>query len=106
MSRPILRVAASRSLRRITNSRSKNFGDRPAIEVVKELQVLLGANTPGTDRALAQMILTSRNGMKAFEIPHGPVTIETKSKDSGITQRLQLTWDYTPERISDAPWHP
>lgn len=76
------------------------FGGRPTIDVVKEIQSNFIENVPQTDRALAELRLTTRSGTKGLEVPKGPITLGIKPQGSQNTKLVQLIWDYTPEEIN------
>jgi C-terminal processing protease CtpA/Prc len=77
------------------------FGGKPIAKVVAELQARLGGNTSVTERALAEMYLTSRNGAGFGDASKGPVSVSVLPRGSAQAQTRQLTWDYSPELISN-----
>jgi hypothetical protein len=77
------------------------FGGQPIAKVVGQLQSRLGDNTNLTERALAELYLTSRNGAGFGDVARGPVDVSVKPAGSSEVQTRQLTWAYTPEMISD-----
>ncbi len=78
-----------------------SFGGQPISQVVAQLQARLGANTSLTERALAEMYLTSRSGAGFGDVDHGPVNVSVRPAGSTQVETRQLTWDYTPEMISN-----
>src|SRR5208282_1634973 len=52
-----------------------SFGGKPIAQVVASLQARLGGNTDLTDRALAEMYLTSRSGAGFGDVAKGPVNV-------------------------------
>jgi C-terminal processing protease CtpA/Prc len=67
-------------------------------------------NVPSTDRAIAELILTSRGGQRGYKVPKGLATLTIRPKGSEELKNWQLAWDYTPEipqslvNISDGLW--
>jgi hypothetical protein len=78
-----------------------SFGGKPIAQVVAQLQARLGGNTDLTDRALAEMYLTSRSGAGFGDVTNGPVNVSVKPKGSDQVVTRQLTWDYSPELVSN-----
>jgi hypothetical protein len=78
------------------------FDGRPIGEVIEELQKqLLGNNVAETDRAMAEMILTKREGKEGHPVPRGSVCITGRPKGSSEILSAYLTWHYVPEKIRD-----
>ena len=78
------------------------FNERPIAEVIAELKECeCGYNTPETDQALAEMLLTARRGDFGTKVPQGSVELTLKKKSSGAIKRVQMQWAYTPEKIPD-----
>ncbi|MBL6988995.1 MAG: protease-like activity factor CPAF [Bacteriovoracaceae bacterium] len=75
------------------------FGGRPVSEVTKELQRYFTQNVASTDKAFAELTLTSRSAKSAMPVPRGPITLEIKQKNSTTIKSFQLMWDYTPEKL-------
>lgn len=77
------------------------FDDKPVHQAILELQQEeFGTTTPGTDRALTEMMLTKRKGSHGSDVPHGPIKIGIRSKRHKNIKQFQLIWCYTPEQIS------
>jgi hypothetical protein len=78
-----------------------SFGGKPISQVVAGLQARLGGNTSLTERALAEMYLTSRSGAGFGDVTKGPISVTVKPQGSNQSQTRQLTWDYSPELIKN-----
>jgi hypothetical protein len=79
-----------------------SFGSRPIHEVVQELRVKeFGSNTFETDHALAELSLTHRRGDLGHLVPSGSVEITGIRKGFSKPLTVNLSWQYTPERIRD-----
>lgn len=77
------------------------FNGRPIIEVVDELQQdEFGTVNPGTERALAERLLTKRSGMAGHDVPRGPISLEIRHLGKASTNNYQLIWSYQPEKVS------
>lgn len=70
-----------------------------AIQAIKSSEV--GFNTPETDQAMAEMILTTRRGDLGHIVPTGEVVITIRSKKSGQEEEIKMSWSYMPEKIRD-----
>lgn len=78
-----------------------SFGGRPVHDVVSELkEAELGDNTPETDQALAERLLTHRMGDRGHVVPQGDVRVSVK-KRSGAIETYTMRWNYYPEKIRD-----
>ena len=78
------------------------FDGRPTHEVVLELQKNeFGTTASGTDRAFAELALTSRLASRGFAVPNGPITIKVQSLFQESASAYQLIWEYQPEKISN-----
>lgn len=82
-----------------------SFGGKPIAQVVADLQARLGGNTSQTERALAEMYLTSRSGAGFGDVAEGPINVSVKPAGSSQVETRQLTWDYSPELISNPGGH-
>jgi hypothetical protein len=76
------------------------FDGRETKDVVAEVQNFTIANTPATDKALAELYLTSRSGARGMPVPKGSIMIGVKKKGTDKVLEHELTWDYSPEKIS------
>ena len=77
------------------------FNGQPVGEVIDELEaVVTKSSNPKTDRALAEMRLTSRQGMYGDVVPKGVVYITTRSESTRKIIKYQLRWSYSPEHIN------
>jgi hypothetical protein len=76
-----------------------SFGGKPTAAAVAEVQAETPAAIPTTDKALAEMYLTSRSGARGLLIPQGPISLEIRPAGETATQTFQMVWDYTPEKI-------
>lgn len=78
------------------------FDQKPIGEAVKKIQMdRFGTSEAGTDRALAELLLTQRIAALGHDVPNGPVSIQIRSKDNNALKSLQLSWTYTPEKITN-----
>jgi len=78
-----------------------SFGGQPIAKAVADLKARLGGNTSLTESALAEMYLTSRSGAGFGDVAQGPVNVAVKPQGSDQTVTRQLTWDYSPELITN-----
>ena len=79
------------------------FDGKSAAQAVADVQNQIPPNVASTDRALAELRLTSRKASAGLDVPQGPVTIGVRSQGSGTVSQTQLVWEYTPEKISERP---
>lgn len=78
------------------------FDGQPIDQVIQKIKISeLGRNTPETDQAMAEMILTNRNGELGHTIPSGRLGMKIKKKGTNKIQTASLNWSYIPEKISD-----
>lgn len=77
-----------------------SFGGKPALDAVMEVQTQTTENVPATDRALAELSLTSRRAARGLKVPQGPVMLGIKAKGSEKVANIQLMWEYTAEQIT------
>lgn len=78
------------------------FGGKPIDQVVQDLKKeLLGDNVEITDQGLAEIYLTNRVAKIGATIPQGKIVITGKDCLFGLPRFANLTWDYTPEKITD-----
>ncbi len=92
-----------------TECRQLNVGDEilafdglPINTVIQELKKReLGHNTKETDQALAELLLTHRNGESGHVVPAGSISIKVKSKETGEIKDYAFVWRYSPEKIRD-----
>ncbi len=75
------------------------FSGKPVLEAVKEVQAQTIENVSGTDRALAELQLTSRSTAGGLKVPQGPVEIGIKRNGSSEVSEIQMIWTYQPELI-------
>lgn len=76
------------------------FGDRPISEVVNEIEKnSTKSSNPNTDKALAVLKLTLRQGELGDDVPKGTIFITTRSSQTGNITTNQLRWDHKPEQI-------
>lgn len=76
------------------------FDGRPIAEVVGELIAQMGGNSPATDRALAELSLTSRAAARGLKVPRGGVVLRGRSQATGLRLESQPFWNYVPERVN------
>jgi hypothetical protein len=76
------------------------FDGKTALQAVTQLQAEFPANIIETDRALAEMSLTSRTAAKGYIIPKGPITVGIKPQGSDHVFNTEIMWDYTPEKVT------
>ncbi|MCB0355424.1 MAG: protease-like activity factor CPAF [Bdellovibrionales bacterium] len=76
------------------------FGGRPVNEVLDELAATSGMGVERTDRALAELFLTSRAGSRAMDVPRGTIDIGLKKPGAESVSHIQLIWEYTPEDLT------
>lgn len=77
------------------------FNGSSVHDLILEIQANeFGTTSEGTDRALAEMMLTNRRGSLGSDVPHGPVQIGIKKKGKSSIKQFQLIWSYTPEQIT------
>ena len=78
------------------------FDERPIADVMNALVAQCGKKAnERTDRRLAEIKLTLREGMTGDLVPKGAVMISTRSAATGKVESYQLHWTYTPERIAN-----
>lgn len=75
------------------------FGSQTTTDAVASVQAETPANVPSTDKAIAELALTSRRGTKGLKIPQGPITLGIQAAGTTAVQNIQLIWDYSPETI-------
>ncbi len=77
------------------------FDGKPIAEVIETLkfQKREGVN-PLTDEAIAALKLTTRRGQAADEVPKGIVNVTIRSSKTGRVMKVELLWDYQPEKIT------
>lgn len=77
------------------------FNGQPIDLVIQDLKKKeVGMNEVQTDQAMAELLLTTRDGARGHVIPKGDVTIEVLRKN-GDKVAVALKWHYHKERISD-----
>lgn len=78
-----------------------SFGGQPIKRVLENIKQAKGrlANT-ATDQALADNNLTFRMGASGDKVPKGNELIESRSHQTGKTQRHHLSWYHQAEKIS------
>lgn len=77
------------------------FNDIPAHEAVIEIENSeFGTVEEGTNRLLAEIVLTNRLGKMGIHVPKGPVNLLFRSNRLDKEYSLQLIWSYTPEKIT------
>lgn len=77
------------------------FDGAPVAQVLGQMAQVEGANVPGTDAAIADLGLTRRRASRGFtQIPNGPVTVSVKKASDDSVSTVQLTWEYTPEKLN------
>lgn len=76
-----------------------SFDGKPALDAVMEVQTQTTENVPATDRALAELSLTSRRAARGLKVPQGPVMLGIKTQGSDKISNTQLIWEYTAEQI-------
>lgn len=76
------------------------FGGVVTSKAVTEVQSQFTENVSATDRATAELRLTNRTAARGLVIPQGPVTLAILKKGAKVASRLQLIWDYTPEKVN------
>ncbi|MBI5745237.1 MAG: protease-like activity factor CPAF [Elusimicrobia bacterium] len=82
-----------------------SFDGKPVAEAVAELNRRAGVDAvPGTDAAMAAMLLTVRSGTTADAVPQGPVSIGIKPAAGGEAVQFPLKWLYSPEFIAPQPF--
>lgn len=75
------------------------FDGKPALDAVMEVQTQTTENVPATDRALAELSLTTRRAARGLKVPQGPVMLGIKPQGSEKISNTQLIWEYTAEQI-------
>ena len=81
------------------------FDGVPIERVISELrQQEVGYNHDLTDNALAELYLTSRFGSLGHTVPKGAVKIVGKRQSKSKKNRCTVSWDYTPEKMVNAPF--
>ncbi len=73
--------------------------NQAALFAVRAVQNEFTANVPGTDRARAELSLTSRRAARGMKIPNGPIALTFRKNGTEELRDIQLLWDYTPESI-------
>jgi hypothetical protein len=76
------------------------FDGVPTVQAVAAVQAEIPPAIPTTDKALAEVFLTSRAGTRGLNVPQGPVTIGVKRNGTSETVNFELVWNYTPEEVS------
>jgi hypothetical protein len=79
-----------------------SFDGKPTAQALAEIQDQIPANVPSTDKALAELNLTTRKAAKGLDVPQGPITLSVKRRGSAEITQFQLLWDYTPEEIPES----
>jgi hypothetical protein len=78
------------------------FDDLSAHEAVIALQKeSMCSEGEGTDRSIAEIMLTNRSGAQGHNVPNGSIMIGTKKQGSDKIHYNQLSWDYEPELVSN-----
>lgn len=78
------------------------FDERPIAEVMEEILEPLDKGNDLTDRCIAEIKLTSRQGMAGDAVPKGPLLVTTRSATTGKLDTCQLHWIYHPESIMNS----
>ena len=76
------------------------FDGQPTAQALAAVQGQIPANVPGTDKALAEIYLTSRRAARGLAVPQGPVTLGVQAAGSTQVSQTELLWEYTPEKIN------
>ncbi len=79
------------------------FEGKPITEALAAVQAQIPANIPETDRALAEMALTSRRASSGYTVPHGPVNVTVMPQGDTVAHTVQLQWNDTPEAVHYFP---
>lgn len=74
---------------------------RPVADVLEDMIKVLGKNVPATDLAMADLYLVRRVGSANFPVEQGPVTFAIRRAANNRVATVQLTWEYTPEELSN-----
>lgn len=79
-----------------------SFGGLTAKEAIAAVQAETPSNVPETDLQIAELGLTRRRASRGLTVPKGPVTLEIlpQGQESKAGKKVQLIWDYTPEKIA------
>lgn len=78
------------------------FDNRPIAEVIQELKVGLTRNSnAATDEQMAAFYLTHRSGRAGHVVPKGHAVVTVQSQLDNKVNRIQLFWDYKPEKITN-----
>jgi hypothetical protein len=75
------------------------FDQVPVAAILEQVRRHVGNNVEATDRALADLSLTSRNRARNYAPPRGPVTLSVKRASNDSVGTVQLAWEYTPEKL-------
>lgn len=75
------------------------FDGMKTAEAVAAVQSQIPENVAATDKAMAEMKLTTRLSARGFNVPSGPVVIGVKRKGSDKVVSQELIWEHTPEKI-------
>lgn len=61
----------------------------------------LGNRDLETDQAMAELLLTNREGVSGHIVPQGNVSLLVKKKEGGEKKEYAFSWNYIPEKIRD-----
>ena len=72
----------------------------PVNQIIENLMKYMSTNVSTTDRALADLNLTSRSGRKNhFSVPRGQVNLKLRKASNQEIKTHQMFWNYIPETI-------
>ena len=78
------------------------FDHRPINDVIQELKIFTTSNSnPMTDEEMAAMYLTRRSGRLGHITPKGSLRVKIRSASDDKVKTLEMTWKYTPEKVSN-----
>ncbi len=78
-----------------------SFNGQPIQAAIKDLALKeLGSNTPETDFAEAELLLTNRIGATGITVPKGPVSFQVRRR-CGEVNTYTMDWNYQPEKFRD-----
>lgn len=78
------------------------FDNQPVDAIIQKLIDKYGYHsTPDTDQTLGEIYLTGRYGFLGMEVPKGEIPIVVKIKNTGEEKKINLEWDYRPEKIAN-----
>ena len=76
------------------------FDNQTIASIVAYFVTVLGGNTPTTDNALAELMVTRRSASRGDVVPQGNVVITAIPQGATQPVKVTTTWAYVPETIT------